>query len=170
MNRSFKLILVVIGSFVFLALCLGILTRVELIRSTPLTPVDIQKLKPVVATRFTALKSGYGDVSFEDAKMAFDSQDAVFIDARPLDSFKRARVPGALYLYWRDYDFVKSKLDVYSKHHLFIVYCASTECDMARRTAEMMVEDGFDRVYVLNDGIKGWAAHQGALESDYVSF
>ncbi len=170
MNRSFKLIVLIISSFIFLALCLGVLTRLQLMRVSRPVVVDIDALKPKVAARFLPLDNGVGEVLFADAKMAFHSKEAVFVDARHLDSFRRARIPGAISLYWRDYLVASSVLDRYTKNQLFIVYCSSSQCDMARRTADLMFGNGFHRVYVLKDGIQDWAAQQGNLESDYVSF
>jgi len=169
MNRSVRLFLFISVSLVFLSLCLGVLTRLQLVRHTMPTPEDIVQWHSLVDLHLPSVKSGYGDVAFEDAKMAFYTQQAIFIDARPYEAYQRAHIPGAIFLYSKDYDVLKTKL-TFSKDQLVIVYCSTQQCQMANKTADLLVKDGYRRVYVLTGGIKEWAANQGDLESHYVTF
>lgn len=77
------------------------------------------------------------------------STGAVFLDARPQPAYLAAHIPGAVpawHLSWRSRP----------KTTVFVVYCASANCDQYRPLVRALLAEGFTRVMVMPAGLKGW--------------
>jgi len=81
--------------------------------SIPATPTS-----PVLETGINP--NGIPRVSLADAKAAFDSKLAVFVDARDVDSYARSHIPGALSIPVSD---LLNSLGKLNKFDWIITYC-----------------------------------------------
>ncbi|HHL73914.1 MAG TPA: rhodanese-like domain-containing protein [Bacteroidetes bacterium] len=101
----------------------------------------------------------YGDISVEQARQLIeknkDSDQFVILDTRTPQEFQQGHIPGATLLNIFDKDFA-AKLDSLDKSKTFLVHCASG--GRSRRAMQMMQSKGFDKVYHMYQGMRGWAA------------
>lgn len=110
-------------------------------------------------TIYVFIKDGFSKVKIIDNAQAvtlMNNQNAVVIDLRPIDEFKRGHII-------HSQNFLPSDI---SKHNLgklehhketpVIVACATGT--VAKSAAENLVKQGFSQVYALNEGIAGWNA------------
>ncbi len=102
-------------------------------------------------------------VSHAGAVELFETQSAVFIDARPEAEFLKGHIPDAFsspleswdqhFMVFADYIAAGSKL---------IVYCSNRECDDALLLAKELQSMG-GNVALFIDGFEGWKAHGGEV-------
>ncbi|WP_077064985.1 rhodanese-like domain-containing protein [Mannheimia massilioguelmaensis] len=95
-------------------------------------------------------------VSNAEATSLINNQDAIVIDLRNSDEFKRGHIAGSMEFSATD---IKNqnlgKLEQYKERHL-ILTCANGIT--ARSSAQLLSKQGFSHVYTLNEGISGWRA------------
>lgn len=60
-------------------------------------------------------------ISASDAKLAFDDKKAIFVDVRSSESYKNARIPGAISIPEAD---IMSRMDELKKDFWIILYCS----------------------------------------------
>lgn len=95
-------------------------------------------------------------VSAETAHRWYLEGNATFVDARPVGSFERSHVDGALPspatpAYRPDPDPVENL----SRDRRVVTYCACPN-HLATLRAEQLMDDGYAEVYVLEDGFLEW--------------
>lgn len=93
-------------------------------------------------------------LSNAEATSLINNEDAVVIDLRSIDEFKRGHIAGSLEFIPTD---IKNrnlgKLEQHKDRHVILV-CANGFT--ARSSAQLLTKQGFAHVYVLNEGIMGW--------------
>ena len=107
------------------------------------------------------------EISLKNAIAKFESKDALFIDARPPDDFKRGHIKGAINLSEKKYnewidDFI-SNTDI---NITIITYCDGVNCKLAQDLAEKLYFSGFENVYFLTDGWRTWNKNSQPIDSD----
>jgi rhodanese-related sulfurtransferase len=101
-------------------------------------------------------KAAIAEISVEEADKAIRA-GAVAVDANS-DSTreKNGTVPDAIILTSSyKYDLAQLPQD---KSKNLIFYCASTSCSASDSAAERASANGYQKVYIMREGIKGWRA------------
>jgi len=96
------------------------------------------------------------EISVEDAAKAFEA-GAVAVDANSESTReKNGTVPDAIVL-TSSYKYDLAQLpDDKSKDLIF--YCSSTSCTASDSAAERASANGYEKVHIMREGIKGWKA------------
>ncbi len=124
-------------------------------RGIPLLPASIQgaaRLSEVVP-----LPPGVRGVDLAEARDAFDTGSALFLDARPPEDYAESHLPGALNVPAREFDdyFARVVARVEEAERV-IIYCDGVECSDSIDIAERLVEFGFSETYVFEPGWRAW--------------
>lgn len=94
-------------------------------------------------------------VSVERAKLIFDEESAIFIDARPMYSYQRGHIPGAINIPYSSRDKASLMKDI-SKDENIITYCYSAKCNQARILVRDLKKMGYTNVALFEGGIVEW--------------
>ncbi|MCH4564397.1 rhodanese-like domain-containing protein [Halomonas sp. EGI 63088] len=81
----------------------------------------------------------------------------VLIDTLPAKSFAKGHLPGAINIVSDDI-LARAPALLPDKHIPIVVYCASTTCKRAGRSAERLERLGYTRVYHYAGGKRDWEA------------
>ncbi len=104
-----------------------------------------------------ALPAGVGGVGLAEARDAFESGSALFLDARPPGEYAESHLPGALNLPPREFDdYFAQVVERVEEAERLIIYCEGVECSDAIEVAERLIEFGFSEVYVFEPGWRAW--------------
>ena len=91
------------------------------------------------------------------AKKIFDSQKAIFVDARARTGYTKGHIKGALSLPVHQFDeFIDQWISNYPTTSLIITYCSGRECDEAHLLAQAFLTAGYTNVNVFIDGFSAW--------------
>jgi len=83
--------------------------------------------------------------------------DLLFINTLPEKYFDDTKIDGAINIPQDQEDFAeKVQQHANDKQQPVIVYCASESCDSSHKAAEKLERAGFNSVYDLEVGAKGW--------------
>lgn len=104
-------------------------------------------------------------VPVEDAKAAFDSGAAIFLDARSPDDYEKGHIKGARSLPWMKFSeyFDKATADL-ANDRMIITYCEGETCELSKELANALIETGFTHVRVLINGWGVWNQHRFPVE------
>ncbi|MEM8582831.1 MAG: rhodanese-like domain-containing protein [Bacteroidota bacterium] len=103
------------------------------------------------------------DALFQDIDLAeferirADYPDAVLLDLRTPEETDAGIIPGAEIVNFQSPNFVE-RLNQLDRKKIYVVYCASG--GRSTRASRQMQEAGFERVYNLKPGYRGWKAAQ----------
>jgi len=101
-------------------------------------------------------------ISPEGARKKIKSSEALLVCAYEEDEkFKQMRLEGAL-----SYKEFKKKLASIPSDQEIIFYCGSSQEEHAEKLAEEYTDQGFEKVKVLGDGLKGWRKAGYRVEED----
>lgn len=114
------------------------------------------------------LKARFGEkavISLEEAKEAFFSKRALFLDARPQGEYAAGRIQGARNLPAQAFDqhFAPATEDR-NLDALLITYCDGEECTLSINVAKKLREIGFENVRILVNGWSLWKQHNLPLD------
>ena len=112
-----------------------------------------------IATIYTFIKSALSKVKFvsnAEATALINTKDAVVIDLRTIDEFKRGHIVNSLH--FLPTDITNHNLGKLEQHKATPIILVDTNGVAARSSAEILVKQGFSQVYALNEGIAGWNA------------
>ncbi|MBK5074202.1 rhodanese-like domain-containing protein [Budviciaceae bacterium CWB-B4] len=112
----------------------------------------------LVAVIFMTLKTATSkvkDISNSDLTRLINSEDAVVVDTRTIDEFRKGHIVGAINL--TPTDIKNGTLAVLDKHkdRPVIVLCANGTS--SKEPAEALVKEGFTQVFTLKNGLSGWS-------------
>ncbi len=105
------------------------------------------------------LPEGVSVIPLAEARKAYSSGRALFLDARDPKIYRSGHIRGArnLPVETVDEDFDQVMAGV-AKNALLITYCDGAACDLSARLAEELYFRGYDRVRVLPNGWSRWKA------------
>jgi rhodanese-related sulfurtransferase len=69
------------------------------------------------------------------------------------EAFAKEHIPDSINIPQSEIDRFEEK---FARDKEIIVYCASKECDASPKTANVLQEHGFTKVYDYAEGLKGW--------------
>lgn len=109
----------------------------------------------VIVTTVKGMFSKVKTISRGEATRLINKEDAVVVDVRSRDDFRRGHISGALNVAVAEIK--KGNIDELAKHKAqpIIVVCATGQS--AGDSAAHLSAAGFERVSVLKDGISGWS-------------
>lgn len=101
------------------------------------------------------VKEGDEEVDVAAAKKRLDD-GALFLDARPLDFYKMAHIPGAQSLPEDDFDKSFARLDPQLRQRFdIIVYCSGYGCEASHLVSRKLKERGIPAA-ILREGWPAW--------------
>jgi rhodanese-related sulfurtransferase len=103
-------------------------------------------------------------VSLAQAKEMIDNPEIIFIDSRPITSYKVAHLPGAINVPYNSPQVEKLMSDI-KKDQSIVIYCYSRRCNMARLLASKLHQMAYTNVAVFDEGISVWQKHKYPVES-----
>lgn len=112
-----------------------------------------------VATIYTFIKSALSKVTLvsnSEATALINNQNAVLIDLRSIDEFKRGHIVNSLQ--FLPTDIKNHNIGKLEQHKDTPVILVDATGVVARASAEILAKQGFNHVYALNEGIAGWNA------------
>ena len=101
-------------------------------------------------TLFTFFKSAtqkYRVITNPEAVRLMNDEEAVVIDLRPIDEFQRGHIIGSVNLLPTE---IKN-------HNVRPVIIVDVNGVSSTTSAELLTKQGFEKVYVLKDGLAAWA-------------
>jgi len=102
------------------------------------------------------------DLEIEDvarAKQIYDGGNAIFIDARAVDTFEEGHIKGAVSMPINQFDArVERFKEIYPFSTFIVTYCSGRECDDSHKLAQKLFEAGYADISVFIDGYPGWKA------------
>ena len=107
-------------------------------------------------TLFTFFKSAtqkYRVITNPEAVRLMNDEEAVVIDLRPIDEFQRGHIIGSVNLLPIKNQNV-GKIEHHKEKPLIIVDVNGVS---SATSAELLTKQGFEKVYVLKDGLAAWA-------------
>ena len=128
-------------------------------------PHQEKKMSLVTSNKTKAIKSTQAlFISLNDAKSIYDN--AVFIDARPIEDFDASHITGAISLDYNEFQIIADNvLANISKDKTIITYCSDSECESSMELGDLIVKKGYKRVFILIDGLPGWKQLGYPIES-----
>jgi phage shock protein E len=93
------------------------------------------------------------DLSAADFSRYTDDRTSILLDVRTHEEFQSGHIPGALMIDYYDEDFA-DQISTLDKAKTIYIYCRSG--GRSGGAMKMMQDQGFDRLYNLNGGIKAW--------------
>lgn len=93
----------------------------------------------------------------ETAKKIYDSENAIFVDARAGDIYEQGHIRGALSLPVNRFDEYAFKfMEDYPASTHIVTYCSGRECQDSHELAQYLVAAGYTDVSVFVDGYPAW--------------
>jgi len=99
------------------------------------------------------------------AKQIYDSDKAVFVDARSFENFEDGHIQGAESLPLGQFDsLIESFKEKYPADTIIVTYCSGRTCDDSHRLEQLLFDNGYVNVSVFIDGYPGWKAEGYPIE------
>ncbi len=106
-----------------------------------------------------------GQITVIEAKRAFDSGQASFVDARTKANYELGHIPNSVRLELASFaEGEPAKLGLLPREMMVIIYCAGGHCDESERVAERLEGFGYSKIFIIHDGFPGWQAAGHAVE------
>ena len=112
----------------------------------------------------TAVNSNIEMISLATAKELFESNNAIFIDARHEFDYEAGHIHGAVNVALKKFDTHLTWLNRISKDKLLVVYCDGAECNSSIELAVKLMESGFTNVKVFFGGWQEWNSAKLPIE------
>jgi rhodanese-related sulfurtransferase len=99
------------------------------------------------------------------AKQIYDSDKAVFVDARSLEKFADSHIKGAVPLPLGQFDnLIEAFKKIYPAETIIVTYCSGRTCNDGHKLEELLFDHGYMNVRVFIDGYPGWKAEGYPIE------
>jgi rhodanese-related sulfurtransferase len=105
-------------------------------------------------------------ISIEKAKELYESQNALFIDARHDFEYKMGHIRGAMNIALNEIDTHPIGLESIPKEKMLVVYCDGAECNSSIELALKLREFKFTSVKVFFGGWQEWKANNLPIEKE----
>jgi rhodanese-related sulfurtransferase len=115
--------------------------------------IEKNEVKPVSSQS----QEGVGEISLDEAVSRYEKGEAVFVDARMPEDYRKGHIKGAKNLPDMDFD---SYIDEFYENtdfdSIIITYCDGEHCRLGKMLAEKLDMAGFENVYYLKNGYTRW--------------
>lgn len=98
----------------------------------------------------------YKVVSMSQVKRLLADGEALFIDARDEESYRKGHIQGAINIFGDEPDQHFEIIAPLPRDTLTVIYCNGPDCHLARALAEFMRILEFTNLYLYDDGWEGW--------------
>jgi rhodanese-related sulfurtransferase len=112
----------------------------------------------------SAVTSNIEMISLAAAKELFNSNNALFIDARHEFDYRAGHIRGAVNVALNMFDAHVLQLNTNSKEKLLVIYCDGAECNSSIELAVKLMELGFTNVKVFFGGWQEWNSDKLPIE------
>ncbi len=112
-------------------------------------------LGAVLFTTFKSLTSKVKVISRGEATRLINKEDAVVVDLRQRDDFRKGHIAGSLNLLANDIK--ANNVGELDKHKSKPVIVVDGSGMQAQEPANALIKAGFEQVFVLKEGIAGWS-------------
>ncbi|GEM_PF-5932930 len=105
--------------------------------------------------RVQSVFGSYGVLTSSNLSQSLSNKknEWVVVDVRPGDAYKEGHIPGAVNMPFGSF---VERIKNISKWKDVVLYCDSTSCPLSHEAAKLMIQQSYDRAYVLEDGMEGW--------------
>ncbi len=106
-------------------------------------------------------------IPFSEAKMLYEKNKVLFLDARSKELFDAGHIKGAKNLPWYEVDdyFIEIANDL-DRNTRIIAYCDGENCDLSHELALFLKQMGFQNTQVLVNGWTVWQETNLPLEGE----
>jgi rhodanese-related sulfurtransferase len=115
---------------------------------------------------FSAAAANLEMISLEKAKELYESQGALFVDARHDFEYKMGHIHGAINIALKEIDIYRILLESIPKEKILIVYCDGAECNSSIELALKLMELKFINVKVFFGGWQEWKANNLSIDKE----
>ena len=106
-------------------------------------------------------------ISLEDARMRFQSEGTIFLDARFPEDYKSGHIKGAINFPWEEFEEYSSQvLSKLSFDKEIITYCDGTECETSLLLARELRDMGYENVKTFFGGWSEWQKAGFPIEAE----
>jgi rhodanese-related sulfurtransferase len=110
---------------------------------------------------------GIVEISISDALQQLKQGNVFFLDARSPEDFQAAHISGARNLPESEKDVWLDKfISETDPNTALMVYCSDVHCHLAKDLAETLQFSGFERIYLMKDGLAEWQKQGLPTEKD----
>jgi rhodanese-related sulfurtransferase len=109
-------------------------------------------------------------LTVEEAKVFYDRNEALFIDAREESEYESEHIPYALNVPYRVNR--RTKMEILSsipRNKNLIIYCSDSLCTAAERVAGELRFGGYSSIAIMKAGIIGWLEAEFPVEAVWMS-
>lgn len=97
------------------------------------------------------------DIAIQEARKLLSEKTTLFIDARMADKYDIGHINGAINIPPNHLDEgISIHLALLASSTKVIVYCDSTQCDLAKILQDRLIQLGLTKVFVLRGGYESW--------------
>jgi rhodanese-related sulfurtransferase len=105
-------------------------------------------------------------ISIEQAKGAYESQSALFIDARHNFEYNMGHIHGAINIVLKEIDTHRIRLEGIPKEKMLIVYCDGADCNSSVELAVKLMEWKFTNVKIFFGGWQEWKTNNLPVDKE----
>jgi rhodanese-related sulfurtransferase len=110
------------------------------------------------------LPAGLSSLPLDQAQAMFESESALFIDARPPEEYGEGHIPGARNLPAYEFEeYFLDLMDLVEEAATVVVYCGGVECSDSIQVAERLLEIGHSDIRVFENGWRAWSEAGGPV-------
>lgn len=127
--------------------------------------VDDNKIKPdkISNDEIEEIKDSFSDVkevNYEQMKKIVKDASFVIVDARSPELFEESKIGDSINIfpYTDDQDAMVQKIFELPMDKKIVVYCDGGTCDASHKLTEMIVQFGYEHVYIYPGGWEEWSA------------
>ena len=104
-------------------------------------------------------------INLAEAKMLFDTDGALFVDARHYFDFRRGHIKSAVNIPLSEFDSRQKTIAGLPRGKVLVVYCDESECNSSVELAAKLYEDGIGGVRIFFGGWQDWMNNKLPTES-----
>lgn len=101
---------------------------------------------------YTKLKG----IDLHTALKLFESDKALFIDARDQWDYSESHIRGAINIPEFSFDPNSERISDLDKEALYVLYCDGDDCDISKRLAVELAKLSFNNIYIYTGGFNEW--------------
>lgn len=157
MKTNVKRIATEMAAIILMGTLIGIAWNHRLLKEVFLGQGIQPKETPPVADTTTPTRQTPLPLGLMQVKELFDTGEALIIDARDLETFRRGHIRGAISIPVGEAEgLIPSLAERIPKEKLLVVYCGGYDCHDSRLLGEKLMNAGFTQVFVYEGGYPEW--------------
>ncbi len=93
----------------------------------------------------------------EVAKLIYDADKTLFVDARSETDYQAGHVEKAVSLSLQDFDaHIEDFINRYPPEQPIVIYCSGRTCEDSHHLAQLLLDMGYESVHIMIDGFQAW--------------